>query len=99
MSDPLYREPIWARVNAATKGPWCYVQDDHHTDGRVLRLGSEGENRDICRLSVDRGVGDAEFIAHSRQDVADLLKETDRLIGILREHGIRDDGWPVRHHQ
>lgn len=82
------------RAEAATKGPWqtgatpragevyfgTVVDPDDPTEPGVL-LGSVGTE------------ADAEFIAHAREDVPDLLAEIDRLTRALREIGKDRNTW------
>lgn len=85
MTDALDLDAIRARAEAATPGLWhgphdgefgCVVQGDFGwvTPG----LGPEYDQ------DTDQGQADAEFIAHARQDVPDLLAEVER----LRQHSI-----------
>ena len=71
---------IRARVEAATPGPW--EVDDKYSDQFVV---CELDEYVAVSASTDADIGldgraDAEFIAHARQDVPDLLDERDVLI-------------------
>lgn len=74
---------IKAREGKATPGPWV--------DSCEIKKTSRGVNA-CCGVRADRGIGeicplvayglkseDAEFFAHARQDIPDLLAEVDRL--------------------
>ena len=58
---------IKARLAAATPGPWWRDDQFRHI------VGGAGD-RDFFVASTSREE-DAEFIAHARQDIEDLLKE------------------------
>jgi hypothetical protein len=72
--------------------PWCDVARYEVLNGRTLAEHEaaggriNGERRDLYRQDI---VGldnpEAEFIAHARQDVDDLLAEVDRLRAVLRD--------------
>lgn len=72
-------EAIEARANAATEGPW---HGEHDEFGCVQQgnygwvAPGAGPEYDV---DSDRGHADAEFIAHARTDVPDLLAELKRL--------------------
>jgi len=71
---------IRARVEAATPGPW--EVDDKYSDQFVV---CELDEYVAVSASTDADIGldgraDAEFIAHARQDIPDLLDERDMLI-------------------
>ena len=70
-------DAIEARANAATDGPWRHGNwSDHLGDRRVISGGDgcyEVERLDIMRAH------DAEFIAHARGDVPDLVAKVRRL--------------------
>jgi len=85
---------IRARVEAATPGPWvadppvAKVDNNwnrwtvmHPTDGRLGTWFVASLVPDVDRLQdVEQEHSDAEFIAHARQDVPDLLDTMDVLI-------------------
>lgn len=79
MSEPLDLEPIKARTEAASEGPW--VTNDYF--GEVSTAGYV-----VARVSYhdpgafagnERQDEDAEFIAHARTDVPRLVEEVERL--------------------
>ena len=79
MSEKRLAE-IRARVEAATPGPW--EVDDKYSDGFVV---CELDEYVAVSTSTDADIGldgraDAEFIAHARQDIPDLLDMMDVLI-------------------
>ncbi len=66
-------DPIKARADAATEGPWGVE------DARVF--GDDGRTQ-VCTLSGTRAwLPDAAFIAHARADVPALMDEVERLRG------------------
>lgn len=84
-------DAIRARVDAATPGPWRVVQE-HGRDiadegySRIWIQAEAGEQHDIADLIDDDSANgspladeNAEFIAHARQDITDLLAEVDQL--------------------
>jgi hypothetical protein len=80
MSDRI--DAIKARLEAATPGPWKWVE---HFD-RLDRLENESGAVVVGFWTVyadDAGLDvpdlDMEFIAHSRDDVSHLLRECERL--------------------
>ncbi len=88
MSDERFAE-IRERVQKATAGDWwawdrgvghhIAISEELNVWGTPVHLLPEGSRTDIGRLE------DAEFIAHARQDVPDLLAEVDRLREELAE--------------
>lgn len=79
MTSPLSPEreaEIRARAEAATPGPWA--PDDVY--GLVRPTQIDGFAHPCERAAAQQQTAtDAEFIAHSRADVPDLLAEVDRL--------------------
>ncbi len=67
-------EEIKRRANAAIKGPW-YVGISTSTLKTFVAHRSNG----LCMESVPSNQSDHEFMAHSRQDVPDLVAEVERL--------------------
>jgi hypothetical protein len=63
---------IRRRVEQATSGPWQRHGADVHAGGQPLLRGRDGTGE--ARAQADR---DAEFVAHARQDVLDLLELID----------------------
>lgn len=78
---------IKARAEAATPGPWGCHEDEMITGHPVYRIGSDASEEDVAAthrsLDSDAGLGEAEFIAHSRSDV-DRLAEA--LEAVLEDH-------------
>lgn len=83
MSKLLDIDAIEARANASTPGPWC-----EHPNGSSVWSGTEYDCEDMSQRHVantrqdERGVVDAEFIAHARQDIPSLLAEVKHLRGL-----------------
>lgn len=83
-------DAIRQRLNAATPGPW---HGEHELyEGRELpcmEIGNygwvcAGERAPAYDVDSEQGMADAEFIAHARQDIPDLLAEIDRLQAELK---------------
>lgn len=91
MSEPLSEErlaAIRARCEAATPGEWrAYGLDYFHEDEPVQGICNEGTSLLIevnCNDPGDmQAKADAQFIAHARTDVPDLLAEVERLRAAL----------------
>ena len=71
-------DEIEARANSATTGPWSHCLDELRNRTAVHRIGSSEVNADVAFTYRDRdgrgpGMQDAEFIAHARADVPDLV--------------------------
>ena len=94
MSEPLDLDAIRARADAATPGPWvaeAYVYgdpEDGYGPPQDWQIKTAGWTKHAGSVIVSHqpyeggGVNeeaDAEFIAHARQDVPDLLAELARL--------------------
>lgn len=82
--ESLDLEPIEARLNAATPGPWWLLNEytEPHQDGDEWHIYARVGNR-VPRV-VDNTEDqltwpDAEFIAHAPTDVAALIAEVRRL--------------------
>lgn len=78
-------EEIKAREKAATAGPWNRYGWGPMHDAVTPWEGANGwiANR-IARVKRAYGrIHDAEFIAHARTDIPDLIAEVERLRGIL----------------
>lgn len=79
-------DEIRARVEAATKGPWFLSYPGTSVrapNGNYLAEYTTGE---------DGGTEDAEFIAHAREDVPQLLSLLDRAVELLDECRIESHG-------
>ena len=72
MTDDELRA-IENRTNHATPGPWHY--DSYHT----IFACSGDDTRDICTVPVREHSDNAEYIAHTREDIPTLIAEIDRL--------------------
>ncbi len=79
---------IEARANAATAGPWKFIEPIPEVAGIVgfVQNGPEpwqtlGDNGEPGKMSH----GDAMFIAHARTDVPALVEEVRRLRELVRE--------------
>lgn len=68
-------DEIRAALARATPGPWDYHVSQHRDDGRVWRLGGDGD--DICRLAYPAREADAHLIANAPTWLAELLAEVD----------------------
>ena len=73
---------IRARVDAATPGPWCTDEWEIY-QGAEYVAGAKWVG-DTCRTYGDGGRADAQFTAHARTDVPDLLTEVARLTEVER---------------
>ena len=79
---------IEARANAATDGPWATVAED----GAILSLVLTDENDGLfygdsgydAPITTETG-DDAEFIAHARTDVPDLVAALRAVLDLHRE--------------
>ncbi len=71
----MSHEHIREALGRATPGPWAYHADQHRDDGRVWRLGGDGD--DICRLAYPDREADAHLIANAPTWLAELLAEVD----------------------
>ncbi len=84
--SPLALEPIRARAEAATPGPWMAWRE-YHGPVTAWRICTHDGNREV--VAGDEGAiesgDDAEFIAHARSDVPALVGEVERLRGRMRE--------------
>lgn len=70
----LNLDPIKKRVSEATPGPWYETCEN----GSIIL----SDNPKLSRVVDGEGIvtnGDTKFIAHSRQDVDDLIAEIERL--------------------
>ena len=72
MDEQKFNE-IEARHYAATPGKWRV------TRGEVAGLQVSADDRGVCCMYSDAAEADADFIAHARQDVPDLLLEVRHL--------------------
>jgi len=77
---------IKARCESATVGPWKWEPNIHAKDGgsneilvRTAGRGSDDWIADMGRAHENERVNNADFIAHARQDVVDLVAEVERL--------------------
>ncbi len=76
---PKQLEQIKARAAKATKGPWrvhsvddtCVTSADHDICSTCSE--AEAEREDGYNIEYERMEADAEFIAHARQDIPDLI--------------------------
>jgi hypothetical protein len=71
---------IKTRCEAATLGPWNYFPKPKYKEFHVsLPIEGYGMRYALFPDGCPTGQHDAEFIAHSRQDIPDLLDEIERL--------------------
>lgn len=92
--------PIEERLAAATPGPWC-ADPIEDSDGWFVHSNVAPTYPIVAATPVDgidehrtQSEPDAEFIAHAREDVGDLLAEVKTLRAALTdiaEHGLRAD--------
>jgi hypothetical protein len=71
-------DEIKARCDKATAGPWIYCDTILH----IYQGTEHGEriaNAEIGQRKTQQKISDADFIAHSREDVLELLAEVERL--------------------
>ena len=68
-------EQVRARVAAASEGPWQRHGSDVWVEGSSVPLFTGRDGSADVRRQAD---ADAEFVAHARQDVVDLLALLDR---------------------
>lgn len=78
---PLDLTEIVIRANEATPGPWHEGHIDTDTCVHIGDYGwvAAGPNRPEYDVDSDQGRADAEFIAHARSDVPELVAEVRRL--------------------
>lgn len=74
-------EAIWIRERAATEGPWSHHLIEERKDWRTVLSARPGGPIDVCEIVPWMGhlEGNAEFIAHAREDIPALLLEVARL--------------------
>jgi hypothetical protein len=89
MDDKQLNE-IEARANAATSGPWfegdvwVFTDPIYEDDNRLSNvLGMSYTDPERAGAEHQRGLRNARFIAHAREDVPALLAEVRRLTGEL----------------
>lgn len=71
-------ESIRKRAEAATPGPWFWLDDGRlYSDGADKVIGEVIEGKD--ETWFDLFDANAEFIAHAREDIPKLLAEIERL--------------------
>jgi len=71
-------EAIRARADKATPGPW-HIEDYGYMWNNAGRV--------ICKV-YDNQRRNADFIAHAREDIPDLLAEVERLHNLLAERNV-----------
>lgn len=72
-------EAIRMRAEKATEGNWNYTAVGG--GGRNSTVASFG--KELTMIGEIKSISDAEFIAHSREDIPALLAEIERLSGII----------------
>src|SRR5262245_10223895 len=91
---PEQRDEIRAREQDVSPGPWTVAERIDRLNGGTTLPILSGEMGHIAVIEYDSGGfqwphaqarADAEFIAHARQDVPDLLAEVDRLTAELSD--------------
>ena len=78
-------DEIRAALARATPGPWDYHVSQHRDDGRVWRLGGDGD--DICRLAYPDREADAHLIANAPTYLVPQIYQRLAFAGELREGG------------
>lgn len=76
-------DEIQARLDAATPGPWVPGYDA----GWTVDEGAYPNGREIAAMTdqeADQGRADADFIAHSREDLAALVEFARAMDGLHR---------------
>jgi hypothetical protein len=84
MANKLDLQAILKRAEAATKGPWTNFDDSDYVDSTTVFQYDEFTETNVDIIAGCKRVWDAEFIAHARTDVVDLIAEVERLQGNLR---------------
>ncbi len=81
---PIELKQIRYRCETTTPGPWIsYIEGQDHTSGSSFIMTGEGELRGEDIELSGATDSDQDFIAHARQDIPLLLKEIERLYGII----------------
>lgn len=80
-------EAIRQRAEKATEGPW-FNTEYHVATKPNIRGGYPSDSASVCEINdgeyiENLNMADAEFIAHARQDIPDLLSEVERLKGLV----------------
>jgi hypothetical protein len=88
-------EAIRKRAEAATEGPW-YSEDNSVVYSEKVVDRKYGEPVEVADTSCGPDIGNAEFIAHAREDVPKLLAEVERLRDALED--IADTGESYHEH-
>jgi hypothetical protein len=80
-----YLEEVQRRCDRATSGPWISLIEgrDHTSGDSVIIRGLNGVEEDLYLSGGSSS--DQDFIAHARQDIPMLLREIERLRGIIEE--------------
>jgi len=81
---PKELKQIRARCEKATPGPWIsYIEGRDHTSGSSFIMTGFGESRGEDIELSGATAAELDFIAQARQDIPRLLKEIERLSGII----------------
>ena len=104
MTDQTRLAEIRARVEAATPGPWEWDAIDEGSLRTLDPLGDAVARKYGLRAQI-LGTGehnrktpnraDTDFIAHSRQDIPDLLAELSRLRAVIEEARDEIESWKI----
>ena len=95
-------EQIQARAEAATPGPWEWATDKGAPDYVQLYSTAEIDEYEADILSADGGgdvllsAADADFIAHARTDISDLLAAIDELTAQLAAYAEQNNALKQR---
>jgi hypothetical protein len=90
MTEPLDLDPIRARLEAASPGPWRWEDwgdppVDHGRSAHTLASDELSLTKAICTAaqatSMWKNPADADLIAHAPSDIAALIAEVERLRG------------------
>jgi hypothetical protein len=82
--DQTRLDAIRARCEAATPGPWNAIDKGNTVPSYAIRHFAVGEKCVNVASGISPKTGDADFIAHARTDVPDLLDEIERLTAALK---------------
>jgi len=81
---PKELKEIRVRCEKAAPGPWIsYIEGRDHTSGSSFIMTGFGESRGEDIELSGATASDQDFIAQARQDIPRLLKEIERLYGII----------------
>ena len=94
--DQTRLDEIRARCEAATPGPWNAIDKGNTVPSYAIRHFAVGEKCVNVASGISPKTGDADFIAHARTDVPDMLDEIERLTADLAAMTADRDEWRRR---